>query len=136
MKKYIAFLLILTMLLSACTSQAASLTGKWALVSYGPTESRTAAVPDADATLTFAEDGTVTGSGGCNSLGGNYTVDGDAVTFSDFTMTLMACDGALMEQEGAVTQVLSGIAQFEIKDGTLTIVNNGISLVLTAVTAE
>ena len=136
MKKYIPFLLAFSIILAACASESTSLTGKWDLVSYGPTESLTAALPDSDASLTFAEDGTVSGSGGCNSLGGNYTVDGNAISFSDLTMTLMACDGALMEQEGAVTQVLSGTAQFEIKDGTLTIMNNGIELVLTAVPAE
>jgi putative lipoprotein len=96
----------------------------------------TAAVPDADATLTFSDDGTVTGSGGCNSLGGTYEADDKTVTFSEVTSTLMACDEARMTQEGAVTQVLSGTAQFEIKDQTLTLVNNGMTLVLTSVPAE
>lgn len=136
MKKYIPLLLILVIALSACTSQAASLTGKWKLIAFGPAESTTAAVPDADATLTFGEDGTVTGSSGCNSLGGEYTLDGKQITFGPITSTLMACDDARMTQESAVTQVLTDTAEFEIEDQTLTITNDGMMLVFTAVPVE
>jgi putative lipoprotein len=135
-KKYIPILLILIILLSACTAQAASLTGSWKLVSYGPPDAMTAAVPDAEATLTFADDGRVTGSGGCNSLGGVYEVNGQTITFSNITSTLMACDDARMAQEGAVTRVLSGRAEFEIEDQTLTLVKDGITLVFAAAPTE
>lgn len=136
MKNYLPFLLILAIILSACTSQADTLTGKWKLASYGPAESMTAAVPDADASLTFAEDGTVSGGSGCNSLAGEYTVDNNQVTFSALTSTLMACDEALMDQESAVIQVLNGAAEYAIQDQTLTIDNNGMLLVFTSVSAE
>ncbi len=136
MKNYLPFLLILAIILSACTSQADSLTGKWKLASYGPAESMTAAVPGADATLTFAEDGTVSGGSGCNSLGGEYAVEGSQITFSALTATLMACENALMDQESAVIQVLNGAAEYEIKDQTLTIENSGMLLVFTSVPAE
>jgi heat shock protein HslJ len=135
-KKYLLFLLTLTMILSACTSQADSLTGKWKLASYGPMESMTSAVPDADATLTFAGDGTVSGNSGCNSLGGEYTVEGNQITFSALTTTLMACEEPRMDQENAVTQVLNGTADYEIEDQTLTINHNGMLLVFTSVPAE
>ena len=136
MKRYIPFLFILSFILAACAAQASSLSGKWRLVSYGPPDSMTAAVPGADATLTFGADGTVTGSGGCNSLGGTYDVSDQTITFGDVTSTLMACDDARMTQEGAVTQVLSGSAQFEIKDQTLTMTNEGMALVFTSVPVE
>ena len=135
MKKYIPFLLIL-IILTACTTRATSLIGTWKLVSYGPPDSMTAAIPDADATLTFGEDGTVGGSGGCNSLGGEYEVTANTITFSDLTSTLMACEEPLMAQEGAVTQVLSGTADFELNDQTLTIVGDGMTLVFTSVPAQ
>jgi heat shock protein HslJ len=96
----------------------------------------TASVPDADATLTFGEDGIVSGSGGCNSLGGEYEVNNQTITFSNVTSTLMACDEPRMAQEGAVTQVLSSTAEFEIDGNTLTIVGDGIALVLTSVPTE
>lgn len=119
-------------MVAACTTQAASLTGTWKLVSYGPLDSMTTAVPEAEAKLTFNDDGTVTGSGGCNSMGGAYAVNEEMVTFSDVTSTLMACDEPRMAQEGAVAQVLRGSAQFEIKDQTLTLVSGGTALVFTA----
>lgn len=136
MKKYVPFLLILAIILSACTTQAASLTGKWKLISYGPAESMTEAVPDADATLTFSDDGTVAGSGGCNSLGGEYTLEDNQITFGALTSTLMACDEARNAQESAVMQVLTSTAEFAIEDQTLTITNNGMALVFTSVPME
>jgi heat shock protein HslJ len=135
-KRYLLFLLTLAIILSACASRPDSLTGKWKLISYGPTESMTAAVPDADASLSFAEDGTVSADSGCNSLGGKYTPEDDQVTFSDVAATLMACDEARMAQESAMFQVLSGTAQFEMDDQMLTIMNNGLALVFAFVPAE
>jgi heat shock protein HslJ len=89
-------------------------------------------VTDARAKLTFGKDGTVGGSGGCNSLGGTYKVDGSQITFSDITSTLMACDDVRMAQESAVTQVLSGTATYEIDGNTLTLTNNDMVLVFTS----
>jgi heat shock protein HslJ len=135
-KKYAFILLILTIFLSACTSPANPLARQWKLVSYGPAEAMTTAVPDADATLTFAEDGTVAGSSGCNSLSGEYTVEGSQITFNALTTTLMACDEPRMDQESAVTQVLNGTADYGIEDQTLTINHDGMLLVFTSVSAE
>jgi heat shock protein HslJ len=135
-KKYIPFLLILVIILSACATQAASLTGAWKLTAFGPVESPTPAVADAEAALTFNDDGTVTGSSGCNSLSGEYTVQDNQITFSALTSTLMACDDARNAQESAVMQVLTSTAQFEIETQTLTITNNGMVLVFTSVPME
>jgi heat shock protein HslJ len=135
-KKYPLFLLTLAVILAACTSKADVLTGKWKLVSYGPTESMTSAVPDAAATLTFADDGTVSGNSGCNSLGGEYTIEGNQITFSALTTTLMACEEPRMDQESAVTQVLNGTVDYEIEDATLTITNDDMTLVLASTSAE
>lgn len=136
MKKYSRFLLMLVIILSACTTQAASLTGKWKLTAYGPVESLTPAVADAGASLTFRDDGKVTGSGGCNSLGGEYTLKDNQITFSALTSTLMACDDARSTQESVVMQVLTSTAEFEIQDQTLTITNNGIVLVYSSAPME
>ena len=45
-------------------------------------ESPTPAVADVDASLTFSDDGNVSGSGGCNSLGGEYTLEDNQITFA------------------------------------------------------
>lgn len=134
MKKYLLVLFMISLAVSACTAKQdnspASLVGSWKLTSYGPADSRTAAVPEAQAGLTFKEDGTVTGNSGCNGLGGSYKVEDDKVTFDQIVSTLMACDDPRMKQEDAVHRVLTDTATFKIEGNTLTLANNGIVLVL------
>jgi heat shock protein HslJ len=130
-KKYLLTLLLITVMISACTAQPASLTGAWTLISYGPAASPAPAVPDSQAGITFNEDGSVTGNSGCNGFGGQYTVEGDQITFSEIVSTLMLCDEPLMGQEEAVHQVLTGTAGYQIEDSTLTITNNDMVLVFT-----
>ena len=74
------------------------------------------------ATLIFNEDGTVHVSPGCNQGGGSYTVEGDAITFGDITLTLMACGGAQGQVESDVLTVLgAGTVQYAIDAGSLTL---------------
>lgn len=124
------------LILTGCTSKSSTLTGSWKLIAYGPLEAMTPAVSDAEANLIFGDDGTVGGSSGCNSLGGEYQVEGNVITFSELTSTLMACDDARTAQESAFTQVLNGEAEFEIEDETLAITNDGMALVFSSVPAE
>lgn len=135
MKKYLITLLIICLAISACTAKnegpAASLIGSWKLTSYSRADVLTPAVTDTEAGLTFKDDGTVTGSSGCNGFGGSYTVEDDKITFSEITSTLMACDDPRMAQEDAVHQVLTDTASFKIEGNTLTLTNNDMVLVLT-----
>ncbi|HQA80930.1 MAG TPA: META domain-containing protein, partial [Methanoregulaceae archaeon] len=41
--------------------------------------------------IQFADDGKVSGNGGCNSYSGSYTVSGNSITMSGFATTLMYC---------------------------------------------
>jgi len=127
-------LLIICLAISACTAKnegsTASLIGSWKVTSYSRADVLTPAVTDTEAGLTFKDDGTVTGSSGCNGFGGSYTVEDDKITFSEITSTLMACDDARMAQEGAVHQVLTDTATFKIEGNTLTLTNNDVVLVL------
>ena len=134
MKKYLITLLIICLAISACAAKnegsAASLIGSWKLTSYSRADVLTPAVTDTEAGLTFKDDGTVTGTSGCNGFGGSYTVEDDKITFSEITSTLMACDDPRMAQEGAVHQVLTDTATFKIEGNTLTLTNNDVVLVL------
>jgi heat shock protein HslJ len=134
-KKYLPILFVIALAISACSAEGAgaspSLIGSWTLTSYGPVDAQTPAVEDTEAGLMFNEDGTVTGDSGCNGLGGNYTVEGDQVTFSEIVSTLMACDDPRMVQEDAVHQVLTDTATYKIEGNTLTLMNNDMALVLT-----
>jgi heat shock protein HslJ len=110
---------------------AVSLTGSWKLTSYGTADVISSAVSDVEANLTFNEDGTVTGTSGCNEFGGNYTVEGDQITFVEIVSTLMLCDTPIMGQEEAMQQALTETATYKIEGHTLTITNNDHVLVLT-----
>lgn len=136
MKKHLLIFLPVCLVLAACASQenGRSLVGPWRLAAYGPVDSPTPAVPDVDATLTLGEDGSLTGSTGCNELGGEYTVEGDQIAFRQVVSTLILCPDLQMAQEEAMLQVLSDTATFNIEGNTLTIINNGTVLVFAAET--
>src|SRR5690242_16052835 len=136
MKKYLLTLLLVSLAVSACSAQngteaSGSLIGGWTLTAYGTTGAPTPAVQGTAAGLTFNEDGKVTGSSGCNGLGGDYSVEGNKITFGEFVSTLMACDDPIMAQEQAAHNVMNGTATYKIEGDTLTITNNGIVLVFT-----
>jgi heat shock protein HslJ len=135
-KKYLLTLFVIGLVIAACSAQTtdepeASLLGAWKLTSYGPASSPAPAVEDTEAGITFNEDGTVAGNSGCNGFGGNYTVEGDQVTFSEIVSTLMACEEPLMSQEGIVLEVMAGSPTYTIDGNSLTLTGNGNVLVLT-----
>lgn len=73
-------------------------------------------------TAVFGADGRLSGKGGCNSYGAEYTVDGDQLTIGQAISTLMACaDADVMAQETAYYQALSRAATFRIDGDTLEI---------------
>ena len=140
MKKFLLTLLLISLAVSACSAQnggatSPSIIGAWQLVAYGPAEAPIPAVEGVEAGLTFNEDGTVTGTSGCNGLGGDYTVAGDQITFGEFVSTLMACDEPIMAQEEGAHKVMTGTATYEIEGDRLTITNNAMVLVFTRATA-
>ncbi len=94
----------------------------WHLTTLGPAEAETPVVADSPATLTFSADGTAGGNTGCNSYGGDYTVESDTLSFGEMVSTLMACaDEAVMAQEQAYLQALQSAARFEVTADHLTI---------------
>lgn len=78
-------------------------------------------------TLTFTENGKVSGSTGCNSLNGTYTVTGTSLTFSPLAMTRRACLApALNHQETKFTAALQGEMAWRIaSDGALELTREG-----------
>lgn len=139
MKKYMLTILVIALAISACTaaqnteepSAPVSILGAWKLTASGPANNPVPAVEGVEAGLTFNEDGTVTGTSGCNGLGGDYSVEGDQITFGEFVSTLMACDDPIMAQEEVAHRVMTDTATYQIEGDTLTITNNDNVLVLT-----
>ncbi|MGB5966440.1 MAG: META domain-containing protein [Sulfurimonadaceae bacterium] len=67
---------------------------KWKLLSFGLTRM---AVPQ-KAFIIF-KDGRYSGNGGCNSIGGGYSVEGSKITFTEGMSTMMACPELDLEQK-------------------------------------
>lgn len=113
----VAVLLAVAPLASA--QSAPDLAGmNWTLVSIDGQ-----AVMDGTAvTLSFDEDGRAGGSAGCNTYGGEYTLDGNSLTFGGLFSTMMACEDAIMQQESAYLAALESATSVEWVDGQLVIV--------------
>lgn len=64
----------------------------------------------------------ISGSGGCNSYGGSYSILGGSLRFENTYSTLMACaDTTIMEQESAYTQALVKVGSYRLEGDTLTL---------------
>jgi heat shock protein HslJ len=83
------------------------------------------------ATLTFAEDGTLTMETGCNSGGGRYETDGDELRLSELVQTEIGCTGAAGELESGVVAVLNaGSVRYSIDADALTLMAGDRGLML------
>lgn len=87
---------------------------RWVLVALGGTPVAAGATAR-EPFISLADDAErrVTGSGGCNSMFGSYTVNGDALAFSDIGATKMACDRG-MNVETSLFSALSRVARWRI----------------------
>lgn len=94
-------------LLTYVPAAANPLLGEWNVTGYNNAkEAVVSPVPDTKLTVTFAEDGSVSGSSGCNTFTGEYKLEGDALTVGPLASTMMACEQPAMDQE---TQFLTAI---------------------------
>jgi heat shock protein HslJ len=74
------------------------------------------AVPDAPPTITFGDDGTVNGSGGCNQYSGPYEIDNGSISIGELASTLMLCEGAIGTRETAFLNALRGATSWRIDE--------------------
>ena len=88
---------------------------------YGLTDLNGAPIlADTTITITFNNDGTINGSGGCNSYNGRYTANSGQITVSEVSQTNIFCSSpvGIMEQESAYINALRASATFEFPDRT------------------
>ncbi len=105
----------------------------WTLSSIITGEAVSSIPTEVTATIEFHADGSVDIQPGCNSGGGSYTVDGDAITFTNLITTKMASMGPGGSVETAVLNVLDAQAiTFAIDAGTLTLMAGDFGLQFTA----
>jgi heat shock protein HslJ len=69
----------------------------------------------------FGEDGSLSGSSGCNNYVTSYTAEGDQLTIGRVASTMMFCaePEGVMEQEAAYLAALETAATFTIVNGQL-----------------
>ncbi|MCB8984580.1 MAG: META domain-containing protein [Ardenticatenaceae bacterium] len=99
-----------------------SLTGTtWQLTSYNNGQNAVVSVnPNAEVTAVFGEDGTLSGSAGCNTYSTSYTVDGNSLTISpNIVTTMMACAEDVMQQETAYLATLPTATTFAVQGDSL-----------------
>lgn len=119
--------LLSTLMLAACanippasSSGGSALAGHdWRLVELN---GQPVADSDRPAHIAFSEaDHRISGSGGCNSFGGNYEEQpGNRIHFSQIIHTMMACVNG-MDTENAFMDVLNRTDNYSLNGDTLTL---------------
>ena len=64
--------------------------------------------------LEIAEDGTITGTGGCNRMSGKATISDDGIVFGPIAATSMACTPAAMDQESKFFEALGHVRKWRV----------------------
>lgn len=105
---------------------AGSVVGDWLVTGFNNgKEAVTSPIVGTDLTAIFSPDGTVGGSGGCNTFSGPYTIDGDGIKIGTLNSTAMACTEEIDTQEqqyyaalAAATTWSSTANGLELRDGS------------------
>jgi heat shock protein HslJ len=75
-------------------------------------------------TLQFGDDGTVSGTDGCNRFSGSFTQEGDSLTMGPpLAGTMMACPEPIMNQAAAYTDALGATTSFNATGNQLTLLD-------------
>jgi heat shock protein HslJ len=99
---------------------------QWQLESFGPTAAEMPVIASSTVTLEFDTADQATGSGGCNTYGGNYTVQGDSISFGKIISTERACvEEGVTEQEQQYFAALQTAESFSQTAERLTILYDG-----------
>jgi heat shock protein HslJ len=94
----------------AASDAAKAIQRNWEVTSYYTGDAL--ASPIAGSSLTAKFDGKqVNGDDGCNSFGGDYTVDGDSITIGPLLSTLRACVDPAIDQQGTKYQQAIALAK-------------------------
>jgi heat shock protein HslJ len=115
--------------LAGCGSETVDLEGK----SFTSTEVRGHdLVEGSTITLTF-EDGRVSAQGGCNTINGEATWEGDTLEVAEpMASTMMACDQPLMDQDQWLSTFLTSSPALEVDGDTLTLGDDATGMTLAA----
>ncbi len=108
------------------TSQSKLAGTEWRLTEFGPEGAEAAPVAGSTITLAFDTGGKLSGSGGCNSYGGDYQADSSMLAIGAVAATLRACaDAGVTEQEQRYLAALETVQDYEITETELTLSYDG-----------
>ena len=93
----------------------------WELDSVFSGDAVSSTIAGTRVTMTLADDGSVSGSGGCNTYSGTSTRDGDALSFGPLASTKMACADDVMAQESAFLEAMALVGELSIEGTRLTL---------------
>ena len=106
-----------TVLAAACTPGSDNANGglantSWVVASIAGTATLDVARP----TMSFAPEGVVSGSDGCNQYTGTFRTDGSSIEVSQLGTTLMGCEPPRMAQAQAFGAALSGATEWRLTE--------------------
>lgn len=90
----------------------------WTLAEYAADGVLVPVPADVTATIGFGTDQSLSLQA-CNSVSATFVADGNMLTIAPGAMTLMACEGALGEVEGAIVALLPAVLSHTVADGVL-----------------
>ena len=101
--------------------EAASPVGDWEATSIQTGNALASPIEGTTITATFADEGMLSGSSGCNQYTGSYTLDGGGIEIGPLAATKKACAApeGVMEQEAAYLAVLPTATHFRIDGQSL-----------------
>lgn len=112
-------------------SPADSLGTEWRLQAFDMGADAQPLVTGTTVTLTFGEDGRVSGSAGCNTFNGPYTLNGTTLSIEELAQTRMACDEPILTQETNFINALRSARHTAVDGDLLYIVHDDGILVFT-----
>jgi heat shock protein HslJ len=113
-------------------SPADSLGTEWRLQAFGLGPDAQPLVTGTEITLTFGQDGMISGSAGCNTFNGPYTLTGTALSIDELAQTRMACDEPILTQETNFINALRSARHAAVDGDLLYIVHDDGILVFTS----
>jgi len=98
-----------------------TITGSWYLTSYNDGEALRLVLPGTTISAEFGDNGTITGTSGCNHYYGSYKLTGTTIAVGPIGSTKMYCSVPVgcMDQESTYYHLLGTVAAFSLKEGHL-----------------
>jgi heat shock protein HslJ len=107
------WLVVLVLVIGGClTTQDVLVSRTWTLAQVHGTR------PVAEASASFAADGSFVVRTGCNTVGGTYHLDGNRILLDTVHQTLMECAGEEAAQEAGVLAVIRNRPAYAIDTGS------------------